>query len=177
MQCGVIFQFTFHYVSTYTRDGSVNSTLSCSFTFHYVSTYTLFAYRLEILTRSIYIPLCFYLYNLFPVSFYPSTDLHSTMFLLIPIYSPCLFIPQQIYIPLCFYLYNLPMWSIHFLIFNLHSTMFLLILCHVLFPADIFLNLHSTMFLLILYSNVYVVPLIIFTFHYVSTYTWGFWCR
>ena len=125
---GIYHVFTFHYVSTYTiPTGGTVGAISL-FTFHYVSTYT--AARQENTGRmsKIYIPLCFYLYRtqLFysdhPPAFtfhYVSTytrrsvggcvsdfNLHSTMFLLIrELFGDVQRIPRSIYIPLCFYLY------------------------------------------------------------------------
>ena len=120
-------EFTFHYVSTYTKSGSTVWQLEGNL--H--STMFLLIRNLfprVFLSLNIYIPLCFYLYR---------NGLRSEYGF------------QVIYIPLCFYLYikrRLHSWS---------ST-----------------NLHSTMFLLIPMKKVSCIGLsILFTFHYVSTYT------
>ena len=56
---------------------------SFEFTFHYVSTYTVIDVQSQISGRDIYIPLCFYLYAKLSQSRQLWPDLHSTMFLLI----------------------------------------------------------------------------------------------
>ena len=147
--------------------------------------------------RRIYIPLCFYLYDIKREFRYTREQhLHSTMFLLIPILCPFRYIPvRYIYIPLCFYLYIILQGRDHPAKSHLHSTMFLLIL----FTDDFYiprftgftfhyvstytvwtgrnnplaLHLHSTMFLLIPSKSSRRIVSCIFTFHYVSTYTYG----
>ena len=56
-------EFTFHYVSTYTKMKDVFGRTLFVFTFHYVSTYTLLHIVQIITYHIIYIPLCFYLYD------------------------------------------------------------------------------------------------------------------
>ena len=121
--------------------------------------------------RPIYIPLCFYLYDLHRRAVNPQIHLHSTMLLLIPqqqviVCLSCSFtfhyastytgtgalqnLPRKnIYIPLCFYLYG-----------------------YVLDARQGKTHLHSTMLLLILTGAIVaVLSYILFTFHYASTYT------
>ena len=97
--------FTFHYVSTYTSCIGKKATDPSIFTFHYVSTYTL----------HIHIPvwlLClftFHYVSTYTMLISPQEELylylHSTMFLLILFWLPLLPQMWEIYIPLCFYLY------------------------------------------------------------------------
>ena len=99
-------KFTFHYVSTYTTKLPNPHKLIFSFTFHYVSTYTQLQIPAWQWSDYIYIPLCFYLYLW-------CAQVSTAK--------------ESIYIPLCFYLYYTE--SISALqLYNLHSTMFLLIL-------------------------------------------------
>ena len=122
----------------------------------------------------IYIPLCFYLYArdstdilalaLFTFHYVSTytlnptiitkhiTNLHSTMFLLIRSNSFYLYRCRHIYIPLCFYLYDPDAILMHKTNHHLHSTMFLLI------RTDLCAR---------------QIPDTTFTFHYVSTYTFG----
>ena len=100
---------------------------------------------------AIYIPLCFYLYC-------------------IRRYFHC--VTYHIYIPLCFYLYGLLNRHCFSVRPHLHSTMLLLIRRDILTCYDQFVDLHSTMLLLILPSMISTDWLVIlFTFHYASTYT------
>ena len=117
------------------------------FTFHYVSTYTI--PRTENKGElTIYIPLCFYLYQAAVQGHIPEWHLHSTMFLLILSAHPDVAVSvmhlhstmfllilleacrplfmKLIYIPLCFYLYETA-YSTSQKDLHLHSTMFLLI--------------------------------------------------
>ena len=141
------------------------------FTFHYVSTYTKKLKRQRKLM----------------------TNLHSTMFLLIPkpsafncfacvIYIPlCFYLYENclrslrpllsIYIPLCFYLYLRPYNRAEWRRSYLHSTMFLLIRKKAKRSINSYTDLHSTMFLLIRGKRRKSGRSETFTFHYVSTYT------
>ena len=75
------------------------------FTFHYVSTYTICFFMRHTVTH-IYIPLCFYLYQL---SINCSYDSLGFTFHYVSTYTPGGLgqgrTPLLIYIPLCFYLY------------------------------------------------------------------------
>ncbi len=97
--------------------------------------------------------------------------LHSTMFLLIQCTLFFLINPNLIYIPLCFYLYCCSVLWQHFCQYIYIPLCFYLYrartneYCHLLY------NLHSTMFLLIPNESTSTFTVTKFTFHYVSTYT------
>ena len=164
------------------------------FTFHYVSTYTMVNLP-DHVTAVIYIPLCFYLYQIDSTGSHYLSYLHSTMFLLI-LRFPRVFAPDT----RLFTFHYVSTYTLRsgdrILVFpNLHSTMFLLIQPDSCWTADSHPYLHSTMFLLILITDLFsdsfrgiYIPLCFylyhlncffrkliftFTFHYVSTYTGG----
>ena len=147
--------------------------------------------------RSIYIPLCFYLYSecigsiicqikftfhyVSTYTLWSGTDTADTRYIYIPLcfylycgpaasWSWCCRI-YIIYIPLCFYLYEWRLWHQ-----ELDSRIYIP-LCFYLYqvqraPAVRFrLHLHSTMFLLIRNIRRFRIIICAFTFHYVSTYT------
>ena len=119
------------------------------FTFHYASTYTDDSVTTRI-NGTIYIPLCFYLYEEPAVSAEPAEpDLHSTMLLLIQILDA----PR------------------HVSGWNLHSTMLLLIRLDAYTQklADIFTFHYASTYTV--FRQYYNSIIYIFTFHYASTYT------
>ena len=124
-QWGVI-RFTFHYVSTYTcrsvlrawrqyhlhstmflliRRVSIASSSDLSFTFHYVSTYTETLPSSDSIIVIIYIPLCFYLYQIRGVSIMAAIIYIPLCFYLYCAVLVLVHCHVIIYIPLCFYLY------------------------------------------------------------------------
>ena len=119
--------FTFHYVSTYTRD--VFSLIPSSLDLHS----TMFLLILKVLRYEkpvycIYIPLCFYLYVELNEDYFRDgvfTFHYVSTYTTVDIYGSQDY--DIIYIPLCFYLYLLLAHDIIFSFLNLHSTMFLLI--------------------------------------------------
>ena len=208
-------EFTFHYVSTYTRQKiklsydeiNLHSTMfllipcqissACPVSSHLHSTMFLLIPYLVGLQSTV------------------KPHLHSTMFLLIPCRGITGSGKYSIYIPLCFYLYRQPVphkswphtftfhyvstytiaisYRIQFALY-LHSTMFLLILTgvsldqalrHIYIPLCFYLYdrqrkqqglviriyIPLCFYLYVTGAIVAVLSYILFTFHYVSTYT------
>ena len=144
-----------------------------TFTFHYVSTYTSVIREYKPVISPDLHSTMFLLIPVPPVQ--PagrSVHLHSTMFLLIQQQGGGAFGLFQIYIPLCFYLYALCTNLYKILYHDLHSTMFLLIRevtsPHVCISFGFTFHYVST-YTTLRPSGMNGFPE--FTFHYVSTYT------
>ena len=146
--------------------------ISSIFTFHYVSTYTETADCI----RSFPLDLHSTMFLLIPVGFIAFgaaiTHLHSTMFLLIRLWNAGIRCKKHNLHSTMFLLILNRLKRLKIIRQDLHSTMFLLILCRQgVFLVFIF-DLHSTMFLLIQRSTLICsTKNHRFTFHYVSTYT------
>ena len=122
-----------------------------------------------IIRKSIYIPLCLYLYR---INFHNGKCRTEFTFHYVYIYilkQRVTTLWTLIYIPLCLYLYlqRLILRVVHH---HLHSTMFIFISYRYEKIKHCVSNLHSTMFIFILGNNTLPEPVSTFTFHYVYIY-------